>query len=209
MFPLEFNKINFVEENKRHFIPESLALMGTASPDLEKQGFFAVVFIIGNIVDSRIKLQKNNNFMKNTFRILLLSFLFVACQQKIKPEDVSKINGYWEIEKVVVDGTNAKEYGINESYDYFQIDKNNMGFRKKVMPQLDGSFIVNDSQEDVKVRFKDGEVFFDYVTPYAKWSEELIAISDKELVFKNAEKKEYHYKKAEPLNTLNDGKKTK
>ena len=147
--------------------------------------------------------------MKNTFRILFLSFLFVACQQKIKPEEISKINGYWEIEKVVFDQGKDKEYGINESYDYFQIDKNNRGFRKKVMPQLDGTFIVNDSQEEVKVRFKDDKVFFDYNTPYAKWSEELIAISDKELVFKNAEKKEYHYKKAEPLNILGDGKKIK
>ena len=147
--------------------------------------------------------------MKNTFKILFLSFLFVACQQKIKPEDISKINGYWEIEKVVFDQGKDKEYGINESYDYFQIDKNNKGFRKKVMPQLDGTFIVNDSQEDVKIRFQEDKVFFDYVTPYAKWSEELIAVSDKELVFKNTEKKEYHYKKAEPLNILGDGEKTK
>jgi len=147
--------------------------------------------------------------MKNTFKILFLSFLFVACQQKIKPEDISKINGYWEIEKVVFDQGKDKEYGINESYDYFQIDKNNKGFRKKVMPQLDGTFIVNDSQEDVKIRFQEDKVFFDYVTPYAKWSEELITISDKKLVFKNAEKKEYHYKKAEPLNILGDGEKTK
>jgi len=147
--------------------------------------------------------------MKNIFKILFLSFLFVACQQKIKPEDIAKINGYWEIEKVVFDQGKDKEYGINESYDYFQIDKNNKGFRKKVMPQLDGTFIVNDSQEDVKIRFQEDKVFFDYVTPYAKWSEELIAVSDKELVFKNTEKKEYHYKKAEPLNILGDGEKTK
>ncbi|WP_269240283.1 lipocalin family protein [Flavobacterium limnophilum] len=147
--------------------------------------------------------------MKNIFKILFLSFLFVACQQKIKPEDIAKINGYWEIEKVVFDQGKDKEYGINESYDYFQIDKNNKGFRKKVMPQLDGTFIVNDSQEDVKIRFQEDKVFFDYVTPYAKWSEELITISDKKLVFKNAEKKEYHYKKAEPLNILGDGEKTK
>ena len=147
--------------------------------------------------------------MKNTFRILFLSFLFISCQQKIKPEDISKINGYWEIEKVVFDQGKDKEYGINESYDYFQIDKTNKGFRKKVMPQLDGTFIVNDSQEDVKVRFKEDQVFFDYSTPYAKWSEELITISDKELVFRNTEKNEYHYKKAEALNILGDGKKTK
>lgn len=158
--------------------------------------------------DSRIS-SKNINFMKNTFRILFLSFLFISCQQKIKPEDIAKINGYWEIEKVVFDQGKDKEYGINESYDYFQIDKTNKGFRKKVMPQLDGTFIVNDSQEDVKVRFKEDQVFFDYSTPYAKWSEELITISDKELVFRNTEKNEYHYKKAEALNILGDGKKTK
>lgn len=145
--------------------------------------------------------------MKNTFRFLFLSFLFISCQQKIKPEDISKINGYWEIEKVVFDQGEDKDYVVNESYDYFQIDRNNKGFRKKVMPQLDGSFIVNDTYENASVRFKDDKVFIDYSTPYAKWSEEVMAISDQELVFKNAEKKEYHYKKAEALNILGDGKK--
>ena len=147
--------------------------------------------------------------MKNTLSILFLSFLFISCQQKIKPEDIAKINGYWEIEKVVSDGADDKQYGINESYDYFQIDNNNKGFRKKVMPQMDGTFMVNDTYENVKVRFKEDKVFFDYATPYAKWSEELITVSDKELVFENADKKEYHYKKAEPLNISGDDKKTK
>ena len=147
--------------------------------------------------------------MKNSFRILFLSFLFISCQQKIKPEDISKINGYWEIEKVVFDQGEDKEYVVNESYDYFEIGKDNKGFRKKVMPQLDGTFIVNDTYESATVRFKEGKVYLDYSTQYSKWSEELIAISDEELVFKNAENKEYHYKKAEPLNILDDGKKIK
>jgi len=147
--------------------------------------------------------------MKNTFRILFLSFLFVSCQQKIKSEDISKINGYWQIEKVVFNQGKDKEYTINESYDYFEIGKNNTGFRKKVMPQLDGTFMVNDTYENATARFEDGKVYMDYSTPYAKWTEEIIVISEDELVFKNAEKKEYHYKKAEPLNILDDGKKTK
>jgi uncharacterized membrane protein len=147
--------------------------------------------------------------MKNIVGFLFVSFLFISCQQKIKPEDISKINGYWEIEKVVFDEGKDKNYTINESYDYFQIDKNNIGLRKKVMPQLDGTFLVNDSQENVKVRFENDKVFLDYSTPYANWSEELMAISDKELVFKNTENKEYHYKKAAPINILGDGKKTK
>ena len=147
--------------------------------------------------------------MKNTLAILFVSFLFISCQQKLKPEDIPKINGYWEIEKVVFDEGKDKNYTINESYDYFEISKNNVGFRKKVMPQLDGTFLVNDTQENVKVRFENDKVFLDYATPYAKWSEELIMISNDKLVFKNAENKEYHYKKAAPINLEDDGKKTK
>lgn len=146
--------------------------------------------------------------MKNTLSILFIALLFVSCQQKIKPEDISKLNGYWEIEKVTFDKGEDKEYKINESFDYFKI-ANNKGIRKKVMPQLDGTFIVNDTYEKVAVRFDKEQVFLDYSTPYAKWSEELIVLSDKELVVKNAEKKEYHYKKTEPINLTANGEKTK
>jgi hypothetical protein len=47
------------------------------------------------------------------------------------------------------------------------------------------------------------------MTPYAKWSEELIAVSNEKLVFKNTEDKEYHYKKSTPINLQGDGKKAK
>lgn len=146
--------------------------------------------------------------MKNTFMILVLSLLMVSCKQNIKPADIVKLNGYWEIEKVVFDKGEEKDYGMNESYDFFDI-KNDKGIRKKVMPQLDGTFLTSDSFESVSVRFKDDHVFLDYKTNYAKWSEELISISDKELVVKNDQKKEYHYKKAEAINLVDNGKKTK
>jgi hypothetical protein len=81
--------------------------------------------------------------MKKIVGFLIVSFLFVSCQSEIKPEDISKINGYWEIEKVVFDDGDDKNYNINESYDYFDIAQNNIGFRKKVKPQLDGSFTVS------------------------------------------------------------------
>ncbi|WP_369753412.1 lipocalin family protein [Flavobacterium sp. WC2409] len=146
--------------------------------------------------------------MKNTFRILLLSLFFVGCQQKIQPTDIVKINGYWEIEKVVFDKGEDKDYKMNESYDYFEI-ANNKGIRKKVKPQLNGTFLVNDTDEKVNVRFDKDKVYLDYGTDYAKWSEELIALSDKELVLKNTENKEYHYKKTGPINLTGDGEKTK
>ena len=146
--------------------------------------------------------------MKTSFKILFISLLFVACKQKIEHADIAKINGYWEIEKVVFDEGDDKDYKMNETYDFFEI-KDNKGFRKKVMPQLNGTFLVNDTQEAVAVRFVDDKVFLDYKTPFMKWSEEIIALTDAELVVVNADKKEYHYKKTEAINLLGDGEKNK
>lgn len=147
--------------------------------------------------------------MKNSVRLLIVFFLFISCQPKIQKEDIAKITGYWEIEKVIFDEGKDKNYTINESYDYFEIDKNNSGLRKKVMPQLNGTFIVNNAQESFKIRFEKDNVYLDYITPYAKWSEQLMEISDDQMIFENSEKKRYHYKKVTPINILGDGKKTK
>ncbi len=147
--------------------------------------------------------------MKNTFRVLFIAFLFMGCQQEITTADIVNINGYWEIEKVVFDKGEDKDYKMNQIYDYFKVDKNNIGFRKKVMPQLDGTFMVNDTYEKVLIRFAEDKAFVDYSTPYMKWSEEIIAVSAEELVLLNKEKTVYYYKKATPINLLDDGKETK
>ena len=147
--------------------------------------------------------------MKNLVTIVLFSFLLVGCKQQIQSTDIPNINGYWEIEKVVFDEGEDKEYSANQNYDYFQIDKNNQGIRKKVAPQLDGTFLVDDSFEKVRVRFQDDKAYLDYATPYMKYTEEIIALTAEELVVLNTQKKEYHYKKATAINILGDGKKTK
>ena len=147
--------------------------------------------------------------MKNLVKIVLFSFLLVGCKQQIQSTDIPNINGYWEIEKVVFDEGEDKEYSASQNYDYFQIDKNNQGIRKKVAPQLDGTFLVDDSFEKVRIRFQDDKAYLDYATPYMKYTEEIIALTAEELVVLNAQKKEYHYKKATAINILGDGKKTK
>ncbi|WP_366184223.1 lipocalin family protein [Flavobacterium ovatum] len=146
--------------------------------------------------------------MKNVFKMALIALLIVGCKNKIEPADVAKLNGYWEIEKVDLPDGEDKNFKINESYDFFAM-KNNEGIRKKVMPQLDGTFIVNDSYENVLVRFEDEKAYLDYSTDFAKWTEELITLTDDELVVKNEEKKEYHYKRTGPINLTGNGEKIK
>ena len=145
--------------------------------------------------------------MKKSFVIALIAILSISCQSKVEMTDIPKINGYWEIEKVIFPDGNSKEFGINEVYDYFEI-KNNKGIRKKVMPQLDGTFLTNDTFETIEIKDANGKFFIHYRTALAKWQEEIISLNDQELVLLNSEKKEYHYKKTAPINLTGNGKKT-
>ncbi|WP_418263475.1 lipocalin family protein [Flavobacterium faecale] len=146
--------------------------------------------------------------MKKIFKIVLIAIVFVSCKQNIEPTDVVKLNGYWEIEKVDVEDGEDKNYKINEFFDYFEI-KDNQGIRKKVKPQLDGTFVVNDTYENVKIRFENDKLYLDYSTDFAKWSEEVITLTDEKLVVKNEENKEYYYKKTGAINLTGNGKTTK
>ena len=129
-------------------------------------------------------------------RILLLIVLVSAlsCKQKITEADLSNLNGYWEIEKVELPDGDKKEYKVNETIDFFKIEANK-GFRKKVMPQLDGTYLTNDIQEDVVVVLKDGDASLQCKTTYASWKEEIIELTKDKLVVKNQQEIEYYYKR--------------
>lgn len=129
-------------------------------------------------------------------RILLLIVLVsvLSCKQKITEGDISNLNGYWEIEKVELPDGDKKEYKVNETIDFFKIEANK-GFRKKVLPQLDGTYLTNDIQEDVVVVLKEGDASLKYKTTYASWSEEIIELTKDRLVVKNQQEIEYYYKR--------------
>ena len=120
--------------------------------------------------------------------------MFLSCKQSISESDLQNLNGYWEIEKVELPDGDKKEYKVNETIDFFKIaDKK--GFRSKVMPQIDGTYLTNDLKEDVVVVLKDGDATIQYKTNYANWNEEIIELSKDKLVVKNQQDLEYHYKR--------------
>ncbi|SCX79231.1 hypothetical protein [Flavobacterium caeni] len=121
-----------------------------------------------------------------------------SCGKKVEMADVPKMNGYWEIQKVVLPDGSEKDYKINPVFDYFEI-KDGRGIRKKVMPQFNGKYLVNDLSEAVKVVAKGQKIYLAYTTPYAKWQEELVSLTDSTMVVANEEEKEYHYKKTAAL----------
>lgn len=130
--------------------------------------------------------------------LFIVCLVLVSCHTGVKKEDLQKINGYWEIKQVGLPNGEKKDYKVNETIDYFELNDNE-GFRQKVMPQFDGKFKTNDIKEIIKVVEKDNSFFIEYATKYGKWKEEIISIEDSTLVLKNKDKLEYTYKKFKPF----------
>lgn len=145
--------------------------------------------------------------MKKTALLLFVTLILSACGQ-VSRQEALKLNGYWEIEKVILADGSEKDYKINTTYDYFSIKEDFKGFRKKVQPQLDGKFLTDNSEEALEITENDSKIYLNYKTDYASWKEELQSISDDKMVVLNQQKIEYHYKKATPINLL-DGEETK
>ena len=136
--------------------------------------------------------------MKHLFFLFMTTLFFTSCSQTITNEDLKKINGYWEIEKVVLVDGSKKEYVVNEAIDYFEI-KANKGFRKKVVPQLDGTYLINNQFENIEI-IEDKESFYIlYNTKYTKFREQIIELRDSVLVLKTKQNVFYHYKKSIPF----------
>jgi len=136
--------------------------------------------------------------------LLIISLVLISCHSNVKKEDIKKLNGYWEIKEVGLKNGEKKEYKINETIDYFELqraqsDSTIAGFRQKVMPQFDGKFKTNGTKEDIKIIEVNNSFFVEYQTTYGKWKEEIITIEDSTLVLKNKDNLEYTYKKFKPF----------
>lgn len=129
---------------------------------------------------------------------LFIVYLVMVSCQSVKKDDIAKLNGYWEIKKVSMPDGEKKDYKVNETIDYFELNGNE-GFRQKVMPQFDGKFKTNDIKETIKIIEKENSFFIEYETKYGKWKDEIISIEDSTLVLKNKDKLEYTYKKFKPF----------
>ncbi|KOS08098.1 hypothetical protein AM493_20135 [Flavobacterium akiainvivens] len=134
--------------------------------------------------------------------LLLVLFTVISCSEKTA---TTRLNGYWEIKTVILPDGQEKEFPASATVDYFEF-KGNKGFRKKVMPQFDGTYMASNASEAVEYTEKDGHKWLNYTTQYSKWQEELISVDDDELVIKNTHGMEYHYTRPQNFTLKEDGK---
>lgn len=134
-----------------------------------------------------------------TFIALLLIGVFITSCSQPPSEQIILINGYWEIAKIENKHGSSKEYSISQNIDFFEINTQGKGIRKKVQPDIKGSFTTTNSTQNINVIVKENTIFLQYSTAYDTWQEEVIAVSEKELTLRNENRFTYVYRRYKPL----------
>ncbi|MEZ2416042.1 hypothetical protein ACA086_13850 [Muriicola sp. E247] len=130
--------------------------------------------------------------------VILLMILCISCGQKVEKEDLEFLSGYWEISVVEFPSGDKKRYEINTTVDY--IDVSGMeGYRKKVQPLPDGSFITSDDAENFSLSSRDDAYIMLYNNEMSEWEEEIEQLTETLLVLKNNEQIRYIYKRYHPV----------
>ncbi|MDV7395787.1 hypothetical protein RZS08_30635, partial [Arthrospira platensis SPKY1] len=116
----------------------------------------------------------------------------------ISEKDLMHLNGYWEIQEVILADGTTKTYDISTTVDYIELDvKTLKGFRKKVQPNLTGTYQTSDHAEFFELINKDNSWVLVYKTAFETWEETLYKLDETSFSVKNADQITYVYKRFE------------
>ena len=136
--------------------------------------------------------------MKTFVSILIITFLFYSCSNN--PEAfVEHIEGYWEIVDVTKANNSIKSYNISTNVDYFKINNDLTGFRKKVKPSLDGTFTITQHESPFQLKIENNNLNIYYTVNNTTFKETIENASETELIITNDEGFKYKYKPFEKL----------
>lgn len=135
-----------------------------------------------------------------TIILIFILSLFAACEQS--KENLQNLNGYWHVERVVQKGETFRFPNSAPLYDFYELNEN-IGFRKKVKPLLDGTFETSNDRTDFTVVKKNNKVQLHFKTTWNDWIEEIVILEQKKLALLH-EGKTYYYVKSEPLKLDNE-----
>jgi len=133
-------------------------------------------------------------------RIIYVIWIFTLISCNDNPEDfIGFVDGYWEIEKVILPDGTERDYSYNESIDYFSISDSLSGFRKKLKPNFEGKFTTSKNAESLKIVIENDSLNIYYTTPFDNWKETVLYADSEKLKIINSNKNVYLYKRYTPL----------
>ena len=135
--------------------------------------------------------------MKKLITILFLLVMF-SCQSD-ETKKIPFIQGYWEIISATKDQIKIKDFKISRTIDYFKINDDLSGFRKKVTPRFDGAFEISQDQLNFNLSIENSKLWIIYSNNGVVYKEEITHANNTSLIISNSNGFIYHYKTYEPL----------
>ncbi|MEW7279134.1 lipocalin family protein [Aquimarina sp. 2201CG1-2-11] len=130
--------------------------------------------------------------------IILFLLTIISCN-KVNPQlQIKHINGYWEIEKVILSDGNVKEYGFNSIIDFFEI-KDTTGIRKKIQPRFNEKYVISGKGEQFSVNLAKENIQLHYKTSLTSWKETIITLKENKMVIKNEAGNVYFYRRHQKI----------
>ncbi|MBC2839228.1 hypothetical protein [Robiginitalea sp. SC105] len=139
-----------------------------------------------------------SNFDPRRLPILLILLLATACGNGVSTSDLQYLQGYWEIREVVFPDGNNKDYVVNPTIDYFNLD-GTTGYRKKLQPNADGTFQTSDDALPLQVLERDGRFFLVFEGDEGSWEEEIEELRPGSLALRSPAGLLFEYARYEPL----------
>ena len=135
--------------------------------------------------------------MKRLIALLLFTTLN-SCKSDVNSY-TPFIEGYWEIVSVTKDQKKIKDYKMSGSIDYFKVNPDLSGYRKKMTPRFDGAFEMSQHESNFTLSVIDHHLWLNYTNNGVSYREEIIRANNSSLVISNADGFLYTYKPYEPL----------
>ena len=129
--------------------------------------------------------------------ILIVTSL-VSCTQT-PDEKLTHLEGYWEIADVTTADGAKREFSLSQNIDFFEIQDNQIGIRKKVQPDINGHFTTSQSSENIDIEINGDTLVLKYTTAFDSWKETVIKASKDQLILLNEDGNTYTYRRYEPI----------
>lgn len=131
---------------------------------------------------------------------LALIFFIVlnSCKSEVSTY-IPFIEGYWEIVSVTKNQKEVKTYKMSGTVDYFKVNSDLSGYRKKVVPRVDGAFEMSQHKSEFTLSIEGDDLWITYTNNDVIYREKITRANNFSLILSNTDGFVYTYKPYEPL----------
>ena len=133
------------------------------------------------------------------FALSLLTFLLLFHCKPDSTDYLNHLEGYWEIESVILNNGEQKDYTFSDTVDFISMNDSLNGTRKKLKPNFSGTFETSKNSESFTIKFENDSLNMYYKTPFDNWKETVLKATATQLTIINTKNMIYNYKRYEPL----------